>query len=419
MMRMLYLCAVMHVVCGLIEPAPASAQLQTAFVDPSDTDPAIDAWTESHYVAINPSATARNELFVFLPGTGGVPRHYRFLTEHAAHLGYHAVGLRYPNDDAVNILCAGQADLACHGHVRHEILDGMDRTDLVAVDPTNAIENRLHKLVDYLHTTRPGEGWDRFLGADGQIRWERVTVAGHSQGGGHAGYIGSVHRVARVVSFAAADYHAALDRSAAWLDADHATPPGAYFGFGHTRDLLVLEPRMLDNWRRLGMDAFGPPVNVDTLTAPFAGSHQLLTSVMPRLGGLGGTHGSVAVDLRTPLDPDGTPVLAPVWTYLLTAETTATSTAPPPSFDAFRLEPGYPNPTASTARFRFVLPRAEAATLTVHDLLGREVKTVRAASQAAGTHEVILDVDGWPAGLYFVRLTAGGQRATQQLFVTN
>ena len=175
------------VLCGL----PVAAQRVSFFVQPQTTDPQIDRNLQSHFVAINPGAAAQNKLFLFFPGTGGTPFFQQEINNTAADLGFHAVGLNYPNDEAVNDLCGGaNADLDCYAKAWLEIKDGVDRTNLVNVNRPNSIENRLIKLLIYLRTQRPAENWGQFLLDDQTINWTRVVVAGHSQGGGHAGMDG-------------------------------------------------------------------------------------------------------------------------------------------------------------------------------------------------------------------------------------
>ena len=246
-------------------PGDVAAQRQSQFIDPATTDPTIGDWTEAHYASLNPSAAARNQLFLFFPGTGGLPRHYQRLNEWAADLGFHAVNLRYPNDRAVNTLCGLRLNLACHGEVRLEIIDGTDRTDLVDTSRAHSIENRLIKLLQHLNATAPGDGWGQYLQADSTINWRQIVVSGHSQGGGHAGIIASEHEVARVVMFAANDFNVLRQRPAGWIDAENPTPPSAYYGFGHIRDEPVDLTNLLTTWETYGLDAFGPVVNIDTL----------------------------------------------------------------------------------------------------------------------------------------------------------
>ena len=75
---------------------------------------------------------------------------------------------------------------------------------------------------------------------------------------------------------------------------------------------------------------------------------------------------------------------------------------------SFRLVGVAPNPAADRAAVRFVLDRPADVAARVYDVLGREVLAADAPF-AAGDHALSLDVSGLPAGLYVVRLAAGGE----------
>ena len=78
----------------------------------------------------------------------------------------------------------------------------------------------------------------------------------------------------------------------------------------------------------------------------------------------------------------------------------------------------WPNPSGDVTRFRFRLEAPGEASLSVHDALGRHVRTVAGGVLAAGTHEVAWDgrTDaGAPvaAGVYVARLLAAGRTVTR------
>jgi para-nitrobenzyl esterase len=308
-------------VSGLLVPQ-VTEQRQTYFIPPKDTDSEITTNLEPHYVALNKSVPARNQLFLFFPGTGGKPHMYQQIINTAADLGFHAIALNYPNDRAVNgpTLCGGtNTDLDCYAKVRLEIKDGTDRTPLVTITRANSIENRLIKLLLYLHARFPNDGWGQYLEDDLSIRWSSIVVSGHSQGGGHAGIIGRYHLVARVVMFAAMDYNARVGRPANWIalpnSTPNATPPERFYGFSHQRDegvnFAILSTQI---WPAYGMDAFGPVVNVDDTAPPYHTSHMLTSNLEAPTRNY---HNCIVVDQYLTLLPDGTPVYKPVWEYLL------------------------------------------------------------------------------------------------------
>ena len=204
----------------------------------------------------------------------------------------------------------------CYENTRLEIIDGIDRSPLVNITPANGIDNRLTKLLRYLARQFPEEGWDRFLLQD-QPKWSQIAVSGHSQGGGNAAMIAKIRLVARVVLFSSVtdSIHTAAP---SWV-ATHVTPVQRYYAIAHDRDGFYGPIRAA--WDSLGLAVFGGPAMPEISSPPYDGTHMLVTDLVPRPNGFVGTnaHGSPSNDLNTPLNPDGKPVLADAWRYLLTA----------------------------------------------------------------------------------------------------
>ncbi|RTQ52137.1 T9SS type A sorting domain-containing protein [Hymenobacter gummosus] len=77
-----------------------------------------------------------------------------------------------------------------------------------------------------------------------------------------------------------------------------------------------------------------------------------------------------------------------------------------------------PNPTASRATVRLTVPTAAPVTVSVRNVIGREVRRVQQAARPAGaTVEVPLTLDGLAAGVYLVNVQAGSATATTRLVV--
>lgn len=294
----------------------AAAEIQ---VLPSRTDPAIKTFDTPHCVYPLPAGAAndRHELLLWIPGTQppgtgskGPGAAGRFC-ETARDLGYHAIVLKYPNDESATA-CQRDKDPAAFEQFRMALIAGGKSTHLSA-SRADSIENRLLKLLLYLKQTRPTEGWAQFLTADGGMRWEAVAVAGQSQGGGHAALIGIKHTVARVICFGAPkDYSLALDAPAAWLRAESATPKSRFFALNHQQDHQGCSPaQQLENLRALKLDAFGGPVNVDKEAPPYRHSH-ILTTNYP------GTKLTSREAHTTGISPHNEAAFGKVWAYLLT-----------------------------------------------------------------------------------------------------
>jgi len=72
------------------------------------------------------------------------------------------------------------------------------------------------------------------------------------------------------------------------------------------------------------------------------------------------------------------------------------------------LEPVLPNPFNSRATIRFGLQEAGRAKMTLYNLSGRETQILAFGRFEAGWHSATLDATDLPAGVYLVRLEAGG-----------
>ncbi len=280
---------------------------------PSEADPAIVDWDDANEVWLDPQGTpVERQLLVFLPGTFGVPAGTRLFAQEAARAGYHVVGLMYADDHGVVAECTGDPDPECMEDMRAEISFGEARSPYVSVDATNSIAARLLALVRLLAQRHPDEGWETFIDADTLV-WPRIVLSGHSQGGGHAAYIATRHRVARVIMFGApADGFSG--QRAPWM-AIGATPADRHYGMAHARDpFLSIRP----NWEALDLARFGPIVTVEGDDPPYGGTHRLTTERPSPAGGAAiVAHSSVVSDGATPLAADGTPLHAPAWRYLL------------------------------------------------------------------------------------------------------
>jgi hypothetical protein len=85
--------------------------------------------------------------------------------------------------------------------------------------------------------------------------------------------------------------------------------------------------------------------------------------------------------------------------------------------DALRLTAA-PNPSSSSALLRYELTAPAAVTVTVQNLLGSTVRTIKTDTrQAAGLHELNLPVQDLANGLYLVRLSTGQLTQTTRLVV--
>lgn len=278
---------------------------------PLATDPTISTDLENH-VAINPqpAVTARGKLFVFLPATGGTPVHYLSILRLGAARGYHSIGLNYPNQVSVGELCLFSDDTDCHGKVRREVITGEDSSTLGTVLPADAIVSRLRKLLQYLDQRAPTEGWGQYLD-QGQIVWSKITVAGHSQGGGHAGMMSKLFAMDRAVYFSSpGDWRVPGNVPASWTALPNVTAAARQYGFLHLQDSAAL---IGGDWAAMGLDAFGAMTLAEDIGSDFGSSHQFASN-LPISSGT--PHNSTVLDSDTPRASDGTPLFRPLWQHL-------------------------------------------------------------------------------------------------------
>jgi hypothetical protein len=88
----------------------------------------------------------------------------------------------------------------------------------------------------------------------------------------------------------------------------------------------------------------------------------------------------------------------------------------------FALEPNYPNPfnPATTIRYSVGGSGSTYVLVTIHDILGRVIKTLVAEMQAPGEYRIVWDGTdekgrGVSSGLYFCKFRAGSFSATRSM----
>jgi hypothetical protein len=77
----------------------------------------------------------------------------------------------------------------------------------------------------------------------------------------------------------------------------------------------------------------------------------------------------------------------------------------------------YPNPCNPTTTIRFQLPASGSVTITVYDVLGKEVAILLNEFRSAGTHTLQWDGSAMPTGVYFCHLRAGGFIHTERIIL--
>jgi len=83
----------------------------------------------------------------------------------------------------------------------------------------------------------------------------------------------------------------------------------------------------------------------------------------------------------------------------------------------FALNQNYPNPFNPKTTITFHLSIVSEATLSVYDLLGRELVTLVNEKLAPGAYMQEWDARGLPSGVYLYRLAAGDFIETRKLIL--
>jgi hypothetical protein len=102
----------------------------------------------------------------------------------------------------------------------------------------------------------------------------------------------------------------------------------------------------------------------------------------------------------------------------LTAVAERTGAQPP----VFALQGVAPNPASDRAMIRYALPRAALVRISLFDITGARIRTVRLESEQPGVYACPLELEGsgrnrLPAGVYLLELEAGKDRLTRQIVI--
>jgi len=195
--------------------------------------------------ALEPPGTARGTLVVLLNGSGSTPSQLtidptRNLFTSALESGNHVLAVSYRSDVAIATMCDSSRP-NCYGASRSTLVTGVFAPDadpsLANVREDEGIIARIDQALRTLVAARPQAGWNAFIGsatapAD-RIAWPRIIASGHSQGGGHAAYLGKMFPLIRVVQFSST-CDAPAGVPAPWTAADTGwttSPAAAFFGF--------------------------------------------------------------------------------------------------------------------------------------------------------------------------------------------
>jgi PKD repeat protein len=85
--------------------------------------------------------------------------------------------------------------------------------------------------------------------------------------------------------------------------------------------------------------------------------------------------------------------------------------------DKFELSQNYPNPFNPTTTISFTLPTASDISLVVYNILGQQVTSLADGFYPPGQYDIVWDASEYSSGVYFYRLTQGGDIETKKMML--
>jgi hypothetical protein len=285
----------------LLLPVIGRAQITPEAVAPEVTAPGLST-IHSPHLAVKPAGPVNHhQLLVMIPGTGDAAGRFRAFDSCFAAMGYYVVSLDYPNN-VITTVCSKSEDSTCFDHFREEIMFGTPVSDKVAVDSANSLVNRLTKLLQYL--AKQDAAWGEFV-KHGQPRWDKIISAGHSQGAGHAAYMGKQFKLRGVLMFSGPqDYLQYFNAPARWQRENGRTQVNRYYAFLHIQDPYNFKYQVAD------VTAINHRTAMDTTMVqpdmPVHAGRQILVTTINKADKHGSTLGMEFI---------------PVWKYMISGAT--------------------------------------------------------------------------------------------------
>jgi len=216
-------------------------------IKPSEADPLVHTWDSTHVVYYDPKVK-NNKLLLWLTGTGGstknVPVNF-FKT--ALDQGYRVIALSFISTPGVSQLCIGNRlkdNVDCAAEFRRKRTYGDNSFSGIPDQPQDAIIPRLVKLLQYLSKNDEEGNWPQYLDEQkGKPAWNKIAIAGQSQGGGMAEYIAQHEWVSRIISFSGGwDYSDSKNKKiAGWYAQKFMTPLDNLYATYHIKEAAATE----------------------------------------------------------------------------------------------------------------------------------------------------------------------------------
>ena len=225
--------------------------------------------TDVQHAMVDTRAVPQGKLVIWLMGYNPA------LFERVTSYGLHAIQVHYANGWFGKLSkLAPATDDKYLGKIRLEAATGEDFSDAIDIPKPDGMMERSLQFVKWLAKEHPAGKWEQFLTDDRQdLRWERVIMAGSSHGSTTSARFAIHQRVDRVVMFCGP-----RDQLETWQGLPSATPANRFFGFSHVLDGGWTGDHYCRSWELLGLNKFGPIVDVDKTPPPFGNSRRLITA---------------------------------------------------------------------------------------------------------------------------------------------
>lgn len=255
--------------------------------------------------SVDTSVKLQGKLVIWLMG------HNAQLFERLNSYGLHAIQPHYANK-WFGIIPADKRDSGkVLGDIRLEATTGEDHSDLVSIPQPDGMMERSFQFVKWLAKEKPEGKWDQFITEDGKgLRWDKVIVSGSSHGATSSARFAKHQKVDRVVCFCGP-----RDNYDSWQSLPSATPANRIFGFSHVLDGGWSGDHYCRSWEMMGLNQYGPIVDVDISAPPFQNTRRLITNADVK-GDDKRAHSSVTPGGAAVKDKDGKYIHEAVWHYL-------------------------------------------------------------------------------------------------------
>lgn len=259
------------------------------------------------HAAFDPSADSRGRLVIWLMD------HNAGLAERVTGYGLHYIQVSYANRWFSKLTKEQLNDGDTLGKIRLEAATGEDHSPLVEIPQPDGLKERAFQFVKWLDRESREGDWDQFIARGGkELDWDKVILAGISHGSTTAARFAIHQKVDRVVMFSGP-----RDNTETWQGLPSATPSNRFFGFTHVLDGGWTADHYCRSWILLGLNEFGPLVDVDAVRPPYENSRRLITKADVK-NDAGRAHSASVPGGAAVKDAEGKLIHEDVWRYLFT-----------------------------------------------------------------------------------------------------